>query len=426
MTLDLKSLASDTLARMQSAGFDAAQVEASICEQDELNVAHNDPSLLRSTEDYSLALVGIVQKRRATTTLTELDGKSVADGVASLLERARFAPQDEGNAVSAGQQLHFEQGPQRADREVLARKVEELLAFRRGETPKMTIEEAAAAHRLTRKVVLTSEGSMLSCSVGSYGLQVMGTASEGGKASSFNYTGGRNHDLSDRHACDYFGIADMLRDTERQIQTTPVGGNFTGEVVLAPFAVADLVGWLLEQLGDGALLANASVFKDKVGESIAAPLFTLESHFDAPGCVPYTSDAFAAPPITLVQQGRLGMLLPSLYGSRKTGIAHVPSTSGWRIKPGTTNRTDMIADISKGAIVNRLSMGSPGPNGDFSGVIKNSFLIENGQIGTALSETMVAGNMAQMLKDIVAISSEHLDTGSEDYPWIRIRNLSFS
>lgn len=426
MTIDLKQLASDTLARMQSAGFDAAQVEASISEQDELNVAHNEPSLLRSTEDYSLALIGIVDKRRATTTLTELDEKSIAEGISTLLERARFAPQDDGNAVSSGQELHFEQGPQQADREMLAKKVEELLAFRKKETPKMGIEEAAALHRLTREVVMTSEGSSLSCAVGSYGLQVMGTATDGDKSSSFNYTGGSNHDLSDRHACDYFGIAEMLRETERQIDTAPVGGNFNGEVILAPGAVSDLLGWLLGQLGDGALLANASVFRKKVGQDIASPLLNISSRFDAPGCAPYTADAFVAEPIQLVKDGRLGMLLPSLYGSRKTGEPHVPSTSGWRIAPGETTRADMIADIKKGAIVNRLSMGQPGPNGDFSGVIKNSFLIENGKVATALSETMIAGNMAQMLKDITAISAEHLDTGSEDFPWIRVPNLYFS
>jgi PmbA protein len=71
-------------------------------------------------------------------------------------------------------------------------------------------------------------------------------------------------------------------------------------------------------------------------------------------------------------------------------------------------------------------MGSPGANGDFSGVIKNSFVIENGEQGQALSESMISGNMAEMLKDISGVSKEHLDLGGEDYPWIRIPNLHFS
>jgi PmbA protein len=31
--------------------------------------------------------------------------------------------------------------------------------------------------------------------------------------------------------------------------------------------------------------------------------------------------------------------------------------------------------VPRGALVDRLSMGDPAPNGDFSGVVKNSFLI---------------------------------------------------
>ena len=53
-------------------------------------------------------------------------------------------------------------------------------------------------------------------------------------------------------------------------------------------------------------------------------------------------------------------------------------------------------------------------------------IIENGEVGQALSETMIAGNMASMLNDIVGISKEHLDLGGEDFPWIRIANLNFS
>ncbi len=71
-------------------------------------------------------------------------------------------------------------------------------------------------------------------------------------------------------------------------------------------------------------------------------------------------------------------------------------------------------------------MGSPRAKSDFSGVIKNSFKIENSESGPALSETMISGNMAEMLKDINGISIEPLALGSEDFPWIRIPNLHFS
>lgn len=262
-------------------------------------------------------------------------------------------------------------------------------------------------------------GSSLSYSVGCYSLMAMGTASDGDKSSSFNYTGGDTHDLS-AHASEYFGIANMLWETERQIDARPISDKFVGEIILAPTAISDLLGWLLGQLGDSALIADSSVFKDSVGDVIASPLLSIRSRFDAPGQVPYSNDAFVAPAIDLVVQGQLSTLLPSLYGSRKTGLPHTPSSSGWSIDTGELTRDELIGSVPKGALVNRLSMGSPGPNGDFSGVIKNSFIIKDGAVREALSDTMIAGNMAQMLKDISGVSREHVDFGGQDFPWVRI------
>ena len=71
-------------------------------------------------------------------------------------------------------------------------------------------------------------------------------------------------------------------------------------------------------------------------------------------------------------------------------------------------------------------MGRPASNGDFSGVIKNSFLIENGQRGHALAETMISGNVAQMLRDVQAASSERIDTGAWVLPWLLVPGLHFS
>ena len=87
---------------------------------------------------------------------------------------------------------------------------------------------------------------------------------------------------------------------------------------------------------------------------------------------------------------------------------------------------DVLRGVSRGAIVGRLSMGNPASNGDFSGIIKNSFAIDSGVVGTALSETMINGNVAQMLRDVVAVSAERIDTGGWCMPWVRVSGLHFS
>ena len=46
--------------------------------------------------------------------------------------------------------------------------------------------------------------------------------------------------------------------------------------------------------------------------------------------------------------------------------------------------------------------------------------------GQALSETMISGNIARMLHNVVAVSAERIDTGALVLPWLRVGNLHFS
>jgi PmbA protein len=226
-------------------------------------------------------------------------------------------------------------------------------------------------------------------------------------------------------------MGDMMRDLTLSVVTQGVtecfGGKFVGDVVLSPMAVATLLGWFQGQVSDLALISGSSMFRDHVGELVASPMLSLASRFDAPGVVAVSADAFVAEPVQLLAQGCLQTLTPSLYGSRKTGLAHVPTaSSGWELQAGATPLAELLHGVPRGAVVGRLSMGSPAANGDFSGIIKNSFAMDGGIVGTALSETMINGNVAQMLRDVVAVSAERIDTGGWCMPWVRVSGLHFS
>lgn len=423
----LSDIAQRALASMREAGFHEAQVSATATRLHELNVNHNEPSLLRDTESHRLFLLGIVDGRMASTEVTDLRPQAVRDRAAALFADAAAAPQDDANAVSRGQQAHIVKGPQQADLDTLATKMRELLAFRASQTPRMMVDEANASHRLVRSHIVTSGGSELDLSVGTYLMTVFGTAREGSRSSSFNYTGGAADDLASAPAVAHFGIEQMLRETERQIRTEPAGGKFVGEVVLTPNAVESLLGWLLGQLADTQLIAGSSLYRQRVGSAIGSKLLNVRSRFDGPGCVPVSPDAHLAAPVEVVRDGTLLTLTPTLYGSRKTGCPHVPvAADGWEIGAGAESVSTLLRGVQRGALVGRLSMGMPAANGNFSGVIKNSFSVRDGETGPALGETMISGNMAQMLRDITGISSERIDVGGWILPWVRIANLHFS
>ena len=427
MSDQLQDRAEQALQCLRAAGFDAARAEATVLRTTELNLAHNEPSLLRSTVVEKLMLAGLVDGRMATTELTDLGADAIAAAVSALHADALAAPQDGANAICAGQVAEIAHGPLAADETLIADKVAELLAFRARETPTMMLEEGLIAHQRLDARLVSSGGSAIGRRIGCYQLAVMGTAKEGRQASSFNYTEGRADELSSQPIERYAGIGQLLRDTARQVHTQPLAGKFVGDVVLMPMAAASLFGWLLGQLEDMQLIAGSSLYRDRVGQGIASALLSLRSRFDAPGVSAVSADGCVAAPVDVLRAGQLQCLTPSLYASRKTGLPHVPvAGEGWEVPAGETPLADLVAGVRHGALVGRLSMGRPAPNGDFSGVIKNSFLLEGGGTGPALRETMISGNIARLLQDVQAVSRERIDTASWCLPWLRIGGLHFS
>lgn len=434
--MNLQDLAEQALEKLKGEGADAAQVSVSRTALTEVNINLSEPSLLRSTTSHKLSLAGLWEGRKASTDLSDFTLDALASAAAALRADAASAPKDVANAVSSDQHALIRRGPRVADLSALTEAARELLEFRSRETPSMTMEECAAMHTFTESQLLTSAGSHLSVDLGSYGLSVFGTARGPGPdgkvhSSSFNYCGGDTDDLRGAPASSRFGIADMMRELTRSVFTRSLaeclGGRGVGDVVLTPSAVADLLGWLHGQVSDMALISGSSIYRNAVGDLIASPLLSLSSRFDAPGVAAVSADGFATPPVKLLQDGRLMTLTPSLYGSRKTGLPHVPTAAGgWNLAAGATPLADLLRGVSRGALVGRLSMGSPAANGDFSGVIKNSFAIQGGDVGAALSETMINGNVAQMLREVLAVSVERIDTGATCMPWVRIGGLHFS
>jgi len=96
------------------------------------------------------------------------------------------------------------------------------------------------------------------------------------------------------------------------------------------------------------------------------------------------------------------------------------------VNAGENSHTEMIKNVDKGVLLSRFSGGSPSNNGDFSGVAKNSYYIENGEIKYPLSETMVSGNISEMFENLDEISSDRINFGSGIFPWISFKGITIS
>ena len=128
-----------------------------------------------------------------------------------------------------------------------------------------------------------------------------------------------------------------------------------------------------------------------------------------------------------IYRGVLNSFLLGLYGSKKTGLQRSVNNGGaYVVVPGSKSLNELLAGIKKGVLLCRYSGGRPSRNGDFSGIAKNSFYIENGEIKYPLSETMISGNLASLFMNISAISSERISYGSTVLPWISASGVTIS
>ena len=167
-----------------------------------------------------------------------------------------------------------------------------------------------------------------------------------------------------------------------------------------------------------------------------------------------TANGFRSEEVTLIEKGVLKTHWLSLYGANKTGRPVVKNTgSDLVVAPGEKTleelhtqeknlkeelakpfaqeeelkvKTARLTEVDKGLIIGYYSGGEPGANGEFSGVAKNSFLIENGKIKGAVTETMVNGNLGEAFRRIRGISREVLCDGGSVVPYIAMDGIVIS
>lgn len=96
------------------------------------------------------------------------------------------------------------------------------------------------------------------------------------------------------------------------------------------------------------------------------------------------------------------------WGGEVIGIRPNPSLEHLFIKPGDKSFFDILKSIDKGIIVaNALGAHSGNiPNGDFSIGLSPGLYVENGEIVGHVKDAMVAGNIYEVMKNVISIENK--------------------
>ncbi len=194
-------------------------------------------------------------------------------------------------------------------------------------------------------------------------------------------------------------------------------------VIFTPRGVANaLVPSLMMAFNGKTVLEGASPIGKRLGQPVFDPRLSL---WDDPTIAyrphsrPCDDEGTPSQRTPLIEKGKVAnffydLQTAALAHTRSTGNASrrgglpLPSPSTLTIAPGKTTFEEMVSDIKEGLVIEQL-MGAEQGNilgGDFSGNVLLGYKVESGKIVGRVKNTMVSGNVYQVLKEITAIGSQ--------------------
>lgn len=420
-----------TLEQLKAKGIDHANCSLVKSTKYEMNVEAGNMSLIRTVFNNSLGIYVIKNNQSGSYSVNKLDQATIDQAIQTVIEIAESSEPDPAHGIAEYQPAQeFSSGPKEPDQDLMYARLEQFLKSAEAKYPNIMLENAYFDFTYSSSFVANTNGVDFTTNKGIYRFSSMFSGNDGENSSSFNYTGFAADNL-DKELLDCGSLDTLLAQSSEQIVTKPLSGKFVGDVIITPDCLADFLSYLFGiTIFDGALISGTSVYKDKLGEQVADPRLTIHSRPISPEIADgyfITGDGYQAENCTIIDQGILQTFLLSLYGANKTGLKRGPNSGGcYVIEPGDKPLEQIISQIDRGIMLVRFSGGNPSQNGDFSGVAKNSYYIENGRIQYPVSETMISGNLIEMMHNIIDISQERVDYGSGIYPWIGFSGVTIS
>lgn len=426
-----REIALFVLDALKRAGAEDAQCVVSTGVADELNVDSGEFSLMRSLFDNKITMKAIKNKKKGVISINSFLEDAILTAAQQCVESAEASVEDDAVCISElTENKDFASGVLEPDRDRFFDRLQEYLEDVKREYPKIILEQVVTDYSCVETFFANTNGVEYSYRHGNYALNTMFSAHDGEKSTSFNYCDVSFENL-DSKILDLGMQRDLYQRSEEQLESVSYEGKFCGKAVFAPLCLEDFLSMAFDNfVSDMTMIDGTSPWRFSLGTKVASEDLTV-SYVPLDermvGGERYTGDGYVSENYDVIRDGMLNSFSLSEYAARKTGLQRAKNTSScMAVKPGNKTLAEIIGGIERGILVYRFSGGSPAVNGDFSGVAKNSFLIENGKITKPVTETMISGNLANMLKNVVAISSEVVCDGSNALPWAAFDDITVS
>lgn len=247
----------------------------------------------------------------------------------------------------------------------------------------------------------------------SHGLSCVAIAGTG-TAMERDYDGDSRVYHSDLRAPHDIGTSAATRALARVEARKPPTGAFP--VLFDERISSSLIGHLLVASNGSSVARGASWLRDAMGEQIlpeGLDVFEDPHRARVSGSRLFDAEGLATAPRYIVKDGVLQGWTLDLATARKLGmkstgnaargVAGSPSPQAWNValSQGEASRDDLLRDLGTGLLVTSMIGSTINPNtGDYSRGAAGHW-VENGQIAYPVNECTIAGNLRDMLRNLV-------------------------
>ncbi len=413
----LKQMTEDALKLAKQAGASDAEVDVSFGTGQTVSVRKGETENIEYNRDKGIAVTVYFGHKKGYASSSDFSAQAMKDTVSAACNIAKFTAEDPFCGL--------------ADAHLMAKTILDLHLYHPWS---LSVEEAsemakrceAAALAVDGKRITNSEGASVSTSeglfvyanthgfVGGYpssrhSISCSVIAEDAGAMQrDYWYTSAR--DVRDMRTPEYVGQLAGER-TVRRLGSRPIKTGQYPVLFEAPLA-SGIISSLVSAISGGNLYRKSSFLLDSLGQKVASSLLNIEElPYVEKGLAssPFDNEGVVAQPRMLVKNGVLQGYILSSYSARKLGMQTTGNAGGAHnlvVQHTEHSFPALLAMMGTGLVVTELlGHGLNMVTGDYSRGAAG-FWVENGVIAYPVEEITIAGNLKQMLNQIIAVGND--------------------
>ncbi|TET89853.1 MAG: TldD/PmbA family protein [Methanomassiliicoccales archaeon] len=438
---DLLSFADFGIKRGLELGADEVEIFLLRGENTEVTLENNDVHLGSTDIASGLGVRVFKNKGLGFASTNSISEREITNAIESALRLAGHAPPEPWNELPDKAPLKRLEGlydpkSEGFETEDALQLATELLNAALGFDKRITVESGVFTATKGEEAIMNSRGVEAEEKTSNFMYYLFGMAIDGQEVSNMDFSIDFTHQV---------GKIDVLKPAERFAErvVSSLGAksveSFEGAAILGPDAGRALLGAVVSHAIDSDNVQKGmSKFADRIGTEVAsANLTVIDDGLLADGFSTSAFDREGIPhrPITLIGKGELKSFIYNTKTANKgdsesTGNASgdyrrppVVGTTNFIVEGGGSSFEGMVSDTEHGIVVRRLSGFPETVSGDFSAVVKGGFLVEKGEIIQPVTDTLISGNVFEIMKNIESVSKERETVLSYTLPYIKTSRL---